>query len=199
AIDALQGKISPEEAAPYIQELYKAPHREFGTGFFFRHEDADKTTVGESASEFELAATIGKELSREEASALQEKAQKAREEFDAELATMHPDAKKAKEKDLELHPEKVPHPLTKDDIKDAKLFVCSPLNRIDSKTWCEFVGPNNTGIQDSDFVFVDSETGMIMDWTSHNHDCLLLTKKDIAENWIMRTKSQNKLSGTNKR
>ena len=199
AIDALQGKISPEEAAPYIQELYKAPHREFATGFFFRHEDADKTTVGESASEFELVATIGKELSREEATALQEKAQKAREDFDAELAAMHPDAKKAKEKDLELHPEKVPHPLTKDDIKDAKLFVCSPLNRIDSKTWCEFVGPNNTGIQDSDFVFVDSETGMIMDWTSHNHDCLLLTKKDIAENWIMRTKSQNKLSGSNKR
>ena len=48
AIDALQGKISADQAKPFVDELYNASHREFGTGFFYGQADANKTTTGSS-------------------------------------------------------------------------------------------------------------------------------------------------------
>lgn len=61
-IDALEGKLSPEDARPYIDELDKVSHREFSTGFYFSRADADKTTSRESSAPFLLAGTIGKRI-----------------------------------------------------------------------------------------------------------------------------------------
>lgn len=61
-IDAIEGRISEAEAEPYVGELYNAAHREFGTGFYFSKDDANKTTRGETKSPCTLAGTIGKKI-----------------------------------------------------------------------------------------------------------------------------------------
>lgn len=58
-LDVLEGKIQEEKAAPFINEIEKVSHREFTTGFYFSREDADKTTKGETSSEYSLVGTIG--------------------------------------------------------------------------------------------------------------------------------------------
>jgi putative protease len=61
-IDAVEGLISGEAARPFVDELYNAAHREFGTGFYFSKEDANKTTKGETTSPYMLAGTIGRKI-----------------------------------------------------------------------------------------------------------------------------------------
>lgn len=58
-IDVLDGKISEADAAPFIAELYNTQHREFGTGFYFSPEDANKTTKGSSDSRYTMLGTLG--------------------------------------------------------------------------------------------------------------------------------------------
>lgn len=193
ALDALEGKITDEEAAPYVAELYKAAHREFATGFFYNHEDADKTTSGESFSEFELAATVGSPLSDEETAAIVEKGAATRAAFDDMMASLHPDALAAKKKDIADHPEKEPKPVSKADCTGVaakgRLFRFDPLNRIEAETFVEYVGPDCTGIQDTTFRFVDPETGCFVPWTGHDHGYLLWTDKPVSDGFIVRIKS----------
>ncbi len=203
AIDAQEGRITKEDAAPYIAELYKASHREFGTGFYYSREDADVTTVGESSSDFELAATIGAPLSDAETQALCEKGAALEAQFKARLDAMHPEAKAAKLKDYADHPDKVPHaccctgsgsaattaPTGNAPVAAPKLYVCNALNRIDEKTYVEYVGPDCTGIPDTDFRFVDPETGCFTPFISHNQAYYLYTDKPVQENWIIRTRA----------
>lgn len=187
AIDALEGRIAKEEASPYIAELYKASHREFGTGFYYSREDADVTTCGESSSDYELAATVGAPVSEGEMKALSEKGIAAEKAFQDQLEAMHPDAKAAKLKDLEDHPDKVLHPYR--GPEDGNLYVCNALNRIDELSYTEYVGPDCIGISDTEFRFVDPETGCYTPFISHNQAYLLCTRKPIEENWIMRTRA----------
>ncbi len=199
AIDALEGRISQEDAAPYIAELYKASHREFGTGFYYSREDADVTTVGESSSDYELAATIGAPLSAEETQELCKKGASLEAEFNARLDAMHPEAKAAKLKDYADHPDKVPHACCctgSANSAAARLYVCNALNRIDEKTYVEYVGPDCTGIPDTDFRFVDPETGCFTPFISHNQAYLLYTDKPVQENWIIRTRAATDANGT---
>ncbi len=195
AIDALENRISKEDAAPYIAELYKASHREFGTGFYYSRDDADITTAGESSSDYELAATVGAPLSEEETQALCKKGAALEAEFKARLDAMHPEAKEAKLKDYADHPDKVPHACcctgsgaVSSNSAAARLYACNALNRIDEKTYVEFVGPDCIGISDTDFRFVDPETGCFTPFISHNQAYLLYTDKPIQPNWIMRTR-----------
>ncbi|MBQ7612428.1 MAG: U32 family peptidase [Spirochaetaceae bacterium] len=58
-IDAIEGKISETEAAPFIAELYNTQHREFSTGFYFSPDDANKTTKGSSDSPYTMLGTLG--------------------------------------------------------------------------------------------------------------------------------------------
>lgn len=58
-IDAIEGRITAAQAAPFVAELDKVAHRQFATGFYFSPEDANKTTKGETTSPWELAGTIG--------------------------------------------------------------------------------------------------------------------------------------------
>ena len=61
-LDALEGRISDAEAAPFVAEIANVAHREFATGFYFSKDDANKTTVGETSSPYALAGTIGAEI-----------------------------------------------------------------------------------------------------------------------------------------
>lgn len=61
-LDSLAGIITESDAEPFIQELYRVAHREFGTGFYFDRSDADHVTPGESKSPYRLAGTIGERV-----------------------------------------------------------------------------------------------------------------------------------------
>ena len=63
------------------------------------------------------------------------------------------------------------------------------MNKLDAGTPLEFVGPDVTALPDSDYQFVDPKTGMIRDWISHGHECLIYTSKPIKPDYIVRAKS----------
>ena len=179
AIDALDGKITSEEAAPYIDELYKTNHREFATGFFYSQADANKTTRGETKSEWELAGTIGSPLTLAESDALFEKAQSQKKAFEKELEEMHPDAKKARLRDLEMNPGKKPLPVEK--RAGYALFRFKALNKIDQDEYIEYISPNIILLGDVDYQFVDAESGNLLPWVTFNNDCLIYTNKKLLK------------------
>ena len=61
-LDALDGKISNAEAAPFVAELYNTSHRAFGTGFYFDETEANKTVSGTATSPYKLMGIIGKQV-----------------------------------------------------------------------------------------------------------------------------------------
>ncbi|HPX48255.1 MAG TPA: peptidase U32 family protein [Treponemataceae bacterium] len=61
-IDEVEGRISADEAAPFVAELDNVAHRQFATGFYFDKNEANKTTKGETSSPWILAGTIGKKV-----------------------------------------------------------------------------------------------------------------------------------------
>ena len=66
ALDALEGKITQEEAKPFIDDLENVSHRESGTGFYYNRSEADKTVSGASDSRYILAAEVLEELTENE-------------------------------------------------------------------------------------------------------------------------------------
>ena len=66
ALDALAGKITNEEASPFIQSLEEVAHRESTTGFYYSRANADETTVGASDSPYILAGTIEEKYTEEQ-------------------------------------------------------------------------------------------------------------------------------------
>ena len=187
ALDALDGKISSEEAAPFVAELYKAKHREFATGFYYNHEDADKTTVGESDSEYDMVATIGRPLCPTEADEVFARSEAVVAEFNAALESLHPDARRAKEEDLRLHPEKKPVLLERRE--NYRLYEFVPVNKIDAGVELEYIGPEILGIKDSTYFFVGKETCAVQSWASHGHEYYIYTDKAaVRENFIVRVR-----------
>ncbi|MBR1615459.1 MAG: U32 family peptidase, partial [Treponema sp.] len=87
ALDALDGKISEEEARPFMDALGEVAHRESTTGFYYNRGDADKTTIGASDSPYMLAATIEGRLDSESVLSAGEKLVASR---NAEIEAMHP-------------------------------------------------------------------------------------------------------------
>ena len=187
AIDSLEGKISVQEAKPFVDELYKTAHREFSTGFFYSREDADKTTAGETKSEYEMAGTIGDVLSPQEEQDILHRAKTTEQTFTREMDSLHPSAREAKEKDLLLHPEKKIHPVQQRD--GYKFYQYRALNKISASTALEFIGPDCTSVSDTSYVLVNPENGAIMDWVCHNHDCLIYTSSKVESSWIARFKN----------
>lgn len=61
-IDELEGRLPRGSSDPFVAELDRVAHREFATGFYFSQSDANHTTRGETASPWQLAGTIGKEI-----------------------------------------------------------------------------------------------------------------------------------------
>lgn len=62
ALDALEGKIKYEDAAPFISELDNVSHRESSTGFYYGRNEACKTARDGASSPYILAAAVGKSL-----------------------------------------------------------------------------------------------------------------------------------------
>lgn len=195
ALDALEGKISQEKAAPFVAELENVAHRESTTGFYYNSADANETTSGASDSPYDLAATIGERLSQDEISALLEKGNDTIKLRQTELDSMHPAARQARLDDYEKHPEKAPPAVAARD--GWKAYHYQPMNMVKAGQEIEFVSPDVTALvsEKGSWFFIDPETGLELFWACDGHDCVLYTKYDLQAGTIVRTKDPEYIPG----
>lgn len=195
ALDALEGKITEEEAAPYIAELDNVAHRESTTGFYYKKSEADKTASGASDSKYELAAQIAGKKSEEEINELYELGQKSYREFKDNLDSMHPAAREARLKDLEIHTDRQVNPFVKKD--GWKLYDFTALNKIDPSMEIQFVAPEFVykSARAGEWELINPETGTLMNWVCDGHPCLLYTKYDLPETALVRAEDPEYVPG----
>ena len=195
ALDALEGKISQEEAAPFVAELENVAHRESTTGFYYSAADANETTTGASDSPYDLAATIGRRLSDGEIAALLQKGNDTIKLRQTELDSMHPAAREARLADYKKHPEKAPPAVAARD--GWKAYQYQPMNMVKAGQEIEFVSPDVTALvsQKGSWLFVDPETGLELSWSCDGHECVIYTKYDLQEGTIVRTKDPEYIPG----
>ncbi|MBO5136952.1 MAG: U32 family peptidase [Spirochaetaceae bacterium] len=195
ALDVLEGKITKQQAAPFVEELYNASHREFATGFFFSKENANKTTTGASDSPYELCASIGNSLSDSEEKVIFANAQLTEKKRATELETMHPAARIAKEADYAAHPEKRPPIIS--PKTGYRFYTYNAMNKVASKdcnannasNLLEFIAPDVASIsaKDKDYQLINPETGEILSWVCHGHPCLIYTNLPLVQGMLVRT------------
>ncbi|MBQ5538015.1 MAG: U32 family peptidase [Treponema sp.] len=192
ALDALDGKISAAEAEPFVRSLSEVAHRESTTGFYYNRGDADKTTVGASDSPYVLAATIGEKLDAEAVIGEGERRFAAREE---ELSAMHPAARDAIVRDVELHPEKGIRTVARRE--GWNMYRLGALNKIDAGTDIELISPTvlSRTIPGTQYEFVNPETGTKLDWVNADHDCALYTPFEIEDGALIRMKDAGFVPG----
>jgi putative protease len=195
ALDALDGKITAEEAEPFIAELDNVPHRESTTGFFYSREDADRTASGASDSPYMLAAEIKQEMTEAEERSVFEKGALAEKEFAQTLASLCPEARAARDRDLAQHPDKVPHAAA--EKQGWKMYRFIPLNKTDVSQTLEIISPGNPvrRAESGTWQFIDPETGTLRDWAFDGHPCVIYTRYDLAEGALIRTKDPGYVPG----
>lgn len=195
ALDALEGKLSNEEAAPYIAELENVSHRESTTGFYYNKAEADKTTVGASDSKYQLAAEIGDEVSAEQFDSLYEQSQKRYAEFKKNLEEMHPAAREARLKDLEIHTDRKVIPFGKKD--GWKMYPCTAVNMIKAEEEIEFVSPEFCSLtaKPDEYEIISLETGLKINWVCDGHPAVIYTKYTLPQGTLLRTLDPDYVEG----
>lgn len=180
AIDLAEGKISKEEAAPFIDELKTTAHREWTTGFYFNKAEADKTTDGATFTEFDLLGTLGEKVSATE---LLEVAHNSQKKFSETMAALHP----IKREHLLKKPEN--HRKFLREQPNFNLFRFNPMNKVDSTETLEFVAPEICKLESKNHIFVDPNTGEIQNFTAHGIETLIYSDLPLGENFIVRKRS----------
>ena len=195
ALDALEGKITDEEAAPFVAELENVSHRESTTGFYYSAADANKTASGASDSPYDLAATIGRRLSDGELGALLQKGDESIKSRQIQLDSMHPAARAARLSDYQKHPDKAPPAVQPREGWSAYLY--QPMNMVKAGDQIEFVSPDVTALvsQKDSWLFIDPETGLERSWACDGHDCVIYTKYGLQDGTIVRTKDPEYIPG----
>lgn len=195
ALDALEGKISAEEAAPFVAELENVAHRAGTTGFYFNKSKADETTTGASDSKYELAAEIGSEIAGENFDAIYNLGQKNYKEFQQKLEEMHPSARAARLKDLEIHTDRQVNPFEKMD--GWHMYEFKALNKIDPSMDIEFVSPDFVSLiaKSGEWMIINPETGTKMNWVCDGHPCVLYTKYQLPESTLLRAEDPEYVEG----
>ena len=193
ALDALDGKISSEEAAPFIAELDNVPHRESTTGFYYSREDADVTTSGASDSPYALAAEIGNEVSEAEQSAIFLRGKKTVCDFQKSLAALCNEARFARERDLKNHPEKIPAAAEKKD--GWHMYEFMPFNKIDTADTLEIISPGCAlrKAEAGEWLLIDPETGTLRLWAFDGHPCVLYSSTALESSSLVRIRDETYL------
>mgnify|MGYP002516667676 FL=1 len=186
ALDVIEGKITGEQAKPFIDELENVSHRESGTGFYYNAAEADKTVSGATDSRYILCAEIVKRLSKSEEESILQNAQKAKKDFELYMNSLHPEAKKARLKEFELHPDRMPVPVEK--IDGRKMYEIKPLNMIKKEQTIEFVSPDIVSIKAAPktWTMIDPETALERDWVCDGHKCVVYTDFDLQNGCLVR-------------
>ncbi len=195
ALDALEGKISAGDAQPYIDELENVSHRESTTGFYYNKAEADQTTIGASDSKYQLAAEIDREVTDEEFEKIYELGQTNYRRHTDELNAMHPAAREARLKDLEIHTDRRVVPFEKHE--DWKMYSITALNMIKADEEIEFVAPDFVSVtaKPDEFDLINPETGTKLNWVCDSHPCLLYTKLDLPAAALLRTLDPDYVEG----
>ena len=190
ALDVLVGKISSEEAAPFIAELDNVPHRESTTGFYYSREDADVTTSGASDSPYALAAEIGNEVSEAEQSVIFLRGEKTVCDFQKSLAALCNEARFARERDLKNHPEKIPAAAEKKD--GWRMYEFTPFNKIDTADTLEIISPGCAlrKAEAGEWLLIDPETGTLRSWAFDGHPCVLYSSTALESSSLVRIRDE---------
>ena len=195
ALDALDGKISTAEAQPFIDELENVSHRESTTGFYYNKAEADQTTIGASDSKYQLAAEIDGEVSGQTFESIYEAGQTNYKRHSDELAAMHPSAREARLKDLEIHTDRRIVPFEKHD--GWKMYSITALNMIKADEEIEFVAPDFVSVsaKPDEFDLINPETGTKLNWVCDGHACVVCTKLDLPAAALLRTLDPDYVEG----
>lgn len=195
ALDAVEGKITEDQAKPFIDELENVSHRESTTGFYYNKADADKTTTGASDSKYQLAAEVGKLYTQEELLALNKESKARYAEFEKTMEALHPKAREARLKDLEVHTDRRVVPF---EIKEGwNMYVYTALNKISCDEELECVSPEfvSLKIKPEEFELISSETGLKINWVCDSHPCVIYTKHKLPEGTLVRSLDPDYVEG----
>lgn len=195
ALDALEGTISFQQAKPFIDELENVSHRESTTGFYYNKADADKTTIGASDSKYQLAAQIGDEVQGQTFDDLYNESQKRYSDFCENLEKMHPAAREARLKDLEIHTDRKVVPFEKKD--GWKMYYCTAMNMIKACEEIELVSPDfcSLKVSPSDFEIISLETGLKLNWICDGHPAVIYLNQELPEGTLLRTLDPDYVEG----
>lgn len=195
ALDALEGKISVHQAKPFIDELENVSHRESTTGFYYNKADADKTTIGASDSKYQLAAQIGDEVKGQTFDDLYNESQRRYKDFCETLEKMHPAAREARLKDLEIHTDRKVVPFEKKD--GWRMYVCTAMNMIKATEEIELVSPDfcSLKVSPSDFEIISPETGLKLNWICDGHPAVIYLNQELPEGTLLRTLDPDYVEG----
>ncbi len=188
ALDALDGKISAQEAKPFVDELYKVSHRPFSTGFYYSRTEADQTVSGESKSPYELSAELGPALSEQEEEQVFAFAGRLSEHRRMEYESLVPQAKKAYDERVKNQPDRYLPPVTRHD--GWKMYPLTALNMLDEESELELVSPATVceKLDRSDYMLVNPKTGEVYRWCCDGHPCVLYTCRSIVDGTLVRSK-----------
>ncbi len=195
ALDALDGKISAAEAQPFIDELENVSHRASTTGFYYNKTEADQTTIGASDSKYQLAAEIDREVAGDEFEKIFESGQANYKRHTEELNAMHPSAREARLKDLEIHTDRRVVPFEKHD--GWKMYSITALNMIKANEEIEFVSPDFVSVcaKPDEFDLINPETGTKLNWVCDGHPCVVYTKYELPPAALLRTLDPDYVEG----
>ena len=195
ALDALEGKITPEQAQPFIDELENVSHRESTTGFYYNKAEADQTTTGASDSKYQLAAEIDHEVTGDEFEEIYSLGQNNYKHFTDELNSMHPKAREARLKDLEIHTDRQINPFEKHD--GWKMYSLTALNMIKADENIEFISPEFVSLTATpeEYYLINPETGTKLNWVCDGHPCVVYTKHTLPPASLLRTLDPDYVEG----
>ncbi len=188
ALDALDGKISGDEADPFVEELYNASHRPYATGFYYGRNDADVTVSGESGSAYKLCAEICGEVSESDEKKILEKGRLLEERRKAEYDSLVPAAQKAWDERAKNNPDSYLPSVKK--ISGWRMFRLKALNMIDEKSELEYVTPDiaHEVMPKDSYILVNPDTGEIYRWCCDGHPCVIYTSVPLDSNSLIRGK-----------
>ncbi|QTQ13128.1 U32 family peptidase [Treponema parvum] len=184
ALDALEGKISKVQAAPFIAELENVSHRESTTGFFYDRTEADKTAYGASDSPYELGAIVEEKLT---------------DDFEREFFKISGTAaKEVKTKKTSCGEKDITSGQKSMKKKSGwKFYRLEALNKFDPSMDLEVITPETVSLilKSGSWKIADPETGLERTWVCNGHKCVLYAPDDIPTGALIRIKDSGYVSG----
>ncbi|MBO4318848.1 MAG: U32 family peptidase [Treponema sp.] len=190
ALDELEGKITADEAKPFVDELYNVSHRAFSTGFYFDKAEADVTVSGESVSPWDLAAELKPRLSEDEEEAVLSRGMRLRQRRIDEYNSLVPQAQKAWDERVKNQPDK--HLPDVQKKEGWHMYPLVALNMLNEKSELQIVSPDivSRDLPHEHYQLVNPDTGEVYRWCCDGHPCVLYTDMEIQDGSLIRSRGQ---------
>ena len=106
-----------------------------------------------------------------------------------------PDARQARLKDYEIHPDRRILPFEKKE--GWHLYECTAMNKINAADEIEFVSPSfcNLLVKADEWELISSETGLKLNWVCDSHPCVIYTKYELPPATLLRTLDPDYVEG----